>query len=66
VVEVTVLGMLGLSTWYELPDESPATGPVSDTVRLPNGEYVTKEYILDALHRVIDDLGERASTGGVS
>ena len=66
VVEVTVLGMLGLSTWYELPDESPATGPASDTVRLPNGEYVTKEYILDALHRVIDDLGERASTGGVS
>lgn len=66
VVEVTVLGMLGLSTWYELPDESTAAATAADTVRLPNGEYVTKEYVLDALHRVIDDLGERASAGGVS
>ncbi|MBN1446542.1 MAG: hypothetical protein JXA28_01325, partial [Bacteroidetes bacterium] len=55
IVEITVLCMLGLTTWYERSDELQSAEAV-ETVRLPNDEYIDKEYVLQALRSVVEDL----------
>lgn len=61
VVEITVLCMLGLSTWYErAEEEQPAA--IADTIQLPNGQYIEREYVLTALRSVVEDLNAAAAT----
>ena len=65
IVEITVLCMLGLSTWYEQQDADAV--PVKEGVRLPDGSYVSRDYILKALTMVMNDLkGSTAGQGGRS
>jgi|GEM_PF-881801 len=54
-VEITVLCMLGLTTWYERSEQLQSAETV-ETVRLPNGQYIDKEYVLQALRGVVEDL----------
>lgn len=60
IVEITVLCMLGLSTWYERSDsEQPAQAV--DAVRLPNGQYLEREFVLKAIRDVVADLDAAAA-----
>jgi hypothetical protein len=61
IVEITVLCMLGLSTWYER-SESEQAAPVADAVRLPNGQYLEREFVMKAIRDVVADLDAAAAT----
>ncbi|MFZ1731660.1 MAG: hypothetical protein WBQ23_13350 [Bacteroidota bacterium] len=62
IVEITVLCMLGFSTIYErTDDEAPAAMPENEAIMLPNGEYISREYVLDALQTVLSDLSVAAA-----
>ncbi len=60
IVEITVLCMLGLSTWYERSDsEQPASA--TDAVQLPNGQYLEREFVMKAIRDVVADLDAAAA-----
>ncbi len=56
IVEISVLCMLGFTTWYERSDEQ-APVQTDERLRLPNGEYLDKALVLAELQRVVEDLG---------
>ncbi len=60
IVEITVLCMLGLSTWYERSD-SEESAPAADAVQLPDGQYLEREYVMKAIHEVVADLNAAAA-----
>ncbi|MCB2206195.1 hypothetical protein KQI65_15740 [bacterium] len=61
IVEITVLCMLGLSTWYEHSEAQSVPEPLPETVRLPNGQYLERDFVMRAIHDVLDDLSTVAT-----
>jgi hypothetical protein len=63
IVEISVLCMLGLTTWYERADET-APAETDNLLRLPQGQYLDKNVVMAQLQRLSDELTAAAAEKG--